>query len=330
VFLGGSAIHGELCGIEDPSGARFFLSDLDLGILTRARVPAEARSRIAREIEAASGGGPMARVGFYCERDLARQDPTPGFVETLRCGFVLDGPAEELRRFSVPPVQGIPPGEAHRLLSNRIVEWIDASRDDRPAHLAVYAAAKLHADAAAVLLLARRLYRGGGYAARCEAACAQPDLGDDDRVRLRAWTAWRLAPSWRETPLGMDVRAAAAEAVLKADLGGQIERVLHWVLDESGERILQRSYRPRGRAWARSWKRWLRASPRCLSLLHPSGYSRSPRSLLWEAAMDWTMGRESAAAAILERLTGARRGESEAIRDRIAAAGRIMDREGID
>ncbi|MBD3163493.1 MAG: hypothetical protein GF346_13455, partial [Candidatus Eisenbacteria bacterium] len=97
LFLGGSAVHGELCGIADPAGARWFLSDLDLGLVTERLVPPREQAVIREEAIRLPGEGPAVTIGFYTPDRLAGQDPTLGMVETARCGFRLEGALDPFR-----------------------------------------------------------------------------------------------------------------------------------------------------------------------------------------------------------------------------------------
>jgi hypothetical protein len=339
LFLQGSALHGELCGLLAPTGRRIFLSDIDLGLLTRRRIPSDAREEISRRLEReateAATEGPAARVGFYCEGDLGVQDPVPGLVETVRVGRVLWGDGGALRRFRVPGCASIPHWEARRLLSNRAIEWSGAA-GDAPAYR-VYAAAKLIADAAAVALLTRGAYRGGGYADRRRAADSLSDLPEDDRVRIGAWTDWRCAPRWESTPLGVDVEASARSPRLRDEVAAAVRGAMLYAgaTDDPGAFLAGTPVR--GRAWARAWKRWARVESGSLLRLGVATLTGSPRVLLWEAALSAVIGRGDRAERILRGLAGRtirRAGEDrwdgERRDRRIGAISRTMDQMEID
>jgi hypothetical protein len=330
IFLGGSAIHGELCGIEDPSGKKTYLSDLDLGVLTDRRIPAEERGVIASEVRKFSEEGPPARLGFYCLADLERQHPTPGLVETVRAGFVLSGDASLLGKMRMPAPRQVPPWEARRLLANRSIEWLDArSRRRLDPTGAVYAAAKFQADAGAVWLLANGEYDGGGYRERME-AIARSVIDPKTRQRILDWSGWRLDPRWDRVPGNGDVAHAGGSQ----DLWQSVEETARWIVRSlsGGEsaRIFLETSRIGGRTWARSWKRWLRAGGRPLRILSSAAPVRTPRLLLWETAIDQAMGHEDRAARALGRLRGgAPVGSGEADRE-IVRLGALMEREGIE
>ncbi len=334
LFLEGSALHGELCGLRDPSGAEYFLSDLDLGILTVRRVPPESmkevRNRIDTEVSGRMGNGPAPKIGFYCSDDLVTQDPTLGFVEAVRRPLVLWGNPASLARFRVPAYDRIPPWEGKRLLSNRAVEWLGARARGRVPGL--YAAAKVMADGAAVALLARGAYRGGGYAERLEEALALKALPRTEEARARAWTGWRIAPRWDSTPLGVglnDLEASRVDKEVSASILGSMRFA---AATEDPEAYLG-SRAVKGRSWARAWRRWLSRAPGSLARLRTAPLTRTPRVLLFEAAICCATGREERASRIVRNLLGGGTEEAEggaALGEQIRAIGETMSREGID
>lgn len=334
IFLEGSALHGELCGIMDPAGGRRYLSDLDLGILTKRRVQPGFSKIAALRIEAEAferiGEGPTAKLGFYCEDDLGAQDPTPGFVEAIRRPFVLWGDPGALARFRVPEYERIPPWEGSRLVSNRVLEWLGSRKRDDVASL--YAAAKLMADAAEAALLWRRAYRGGGYGTRLDAALRLEGFQQDERERMRAWTDWRVDPRWEMTPLRVglsDLDVRLVEEHLRASILTSMRFAV--ATEEPGAFL--RSSTVRGRVWARSWKRWLRRYPGSLAGLRAGCLRRTPRVLLFEAAICCAIGRTEAAREIATRLLGGDQPvgmSNESLGARIAEVGETMSREGID
>jgi hypothetical protein len=330
VFLGGSALHGELCGVIDPAGGRVFLSDLDLSVLTVRRVPGEAADRIAREVRALSADGPPATLGFYCREDLARQHPTPGLVETTRVGIVLSGESSFLARMRMPPPERIPPGEARRLLANRAIEWFAARQERRTLPVgAVYAAAKFHADAGAVYLLAEGAYRGGGYTDRLE-QIRHSGLDPAIRAGIEGWSEWRLRPLWDSVPAGGDVIHAAASDELDRGVGDAARSIVRTIAgSESAGRFLEPS-RIGGRAWARSWKRWVRKGGTPLRRIGVRDLPRTPRLLLWEAAIDCLMGREDRGSEILSRLRGMTGERPAGLGQEIVRLNALMEREGIE
>jgi len=330
LFLGGSAVHGELCGITDPSGRRHTLSDLDLGVLTRARVPSEAISRISQEIRGLADDGPAARLGFYCQEDLTLQHPTLGLVETARIGFILSGEPSFVSRMQMPPPERIPRREGGRLLANRALEWIVASQQRRDSPIGfVYAAAKLHADAAAVYLLAGGSYRGGGYADRL-AQIGGIDLAPSECARIAEWTSWRLEPQWDHLPLGGDIGGASSSKELDRSVEEATRSVVRTIAGGDSAAAFLRPNRIGGRSWARSWKRWVRTGGSPLRRARPHELLRTPRVLLWEAAIEHAAGRWDRSAEVLRRLVGGdRQGAGETARE-IVRLGGLMDREGIE
>jgi hypothetical protein len=328
-FLGGSAVHGELCGIEDAAGERRYLSDLDLGILTDERVPGELQQSIRRGLAGHGAEGPELQAGFYCRADRERQHPTPGFVEAVREGFVLQGDPAALGEFRVPDPGAIPRWESRRLLCNRALEVLGALD---PAHGPVdrlYALSKLAADAAAVLLIDRGAYRGGGFAERSRAVRSL-SLDEPLKARIAAWTAWRLDPRWGVTPLGVD-----AGGVEPARIEAEARKVLQLILQalSPGNPRARAVLSPpgvHGRAWARSWKRWCRREPAAALRTGPDALSRSPRVLLWEAALGLLAGDAAAAGGGLGRLTGRRAEGFEALRSIVVQSARAMENEGVE
>ncbi len=332
VFLGGSAVHGDLCGIEAPEGRRRFLSDLDLGIVTDRRIPLEDRERIAAILRGVAGEGPEVAVGFYCRDDLRKQLPTPGMVETVRHGYALSGDAGLLDCFEMPPPEEIPAREARRLLANRVLEWLGASGVSPEPLAIVYAAAKLHSDAATIRLIAARTYAGGGLEARAMALAAL-HAEPEERARIDAWTAWRRDPSWRSVPaIGSVDRAGEAEgrAVLAAEARDTVRRTVTAIAgtEDAGEFLT--SARVRWRAWGRSWKRWSRIRPASLRRARKRELARTPRLLLWEAALERVLGRPDACGKILGRLLGGRDVGPDRADAAIAELARQMERAGVD
>jgi hypothetical protein len=333
LFLEGSALHGELSGITDPTGGRRYLSDLDIGILTRRRIPPGPSREISRRIETAfvdrSVDGPAAKIGFYCEDDLGVQDPTPGFVEAVTRPLVLWGDPRALGRFRVPRFERIPAWEGRRLLSNRALEWLGSRAEGGVASL--YAAAKLIADVPAVLLLSRGAFRGGGYAARFAEAEGLPGFENRDRERVRAWNDWRIDPRWETTPLGVgmgDLDIRRVEEPLRAS----ILTVMRYAGATEDPEVFLGS-RPVGwLAWGRAWKRWLRRRPGSLDAMRPWGPIKTPRTLLFHAAICCALGDNGGAAAVLGRLLGEAVAGTEgaSLGARIAETGETMSREGID
>jgi hypothetical protein len=330
IFLGGSAVHGELCGVIDPAGREVFLSDLDLGVLTARRVLAPEMTRIAEEVRALAVDGPSARLGFYCREDLKRQHPTLGLVETVRVGFVLGGDASWLGRMGMPRPAMIPPWEGRRLLANRALEWL-AARQERAASPVgfLYAAAKLHADAGAACLLAAGAYRGGGYRDRLP-QIRDAGLDAKCRARVEAWSAWRLEPGWNSVPGGGDLLRAAASGSLEEDVAETVRAVIRAIAgSESAESFLDARRMP-GRTWARSWKRWMRVGKPPFRAIAGPGLLRTPRLLLWEAAIECAMGREERAIEIVRLLRREALDLGNGPDREIVSMGALMEREGIE
>jgi len=331
-FLLGSALDGELCGIVGPAGEKRFLSDIDLGFLTKMRIPPEVRERIAGQVAARAreraGDGPAMRIGFYYEDDLATQDPLPGLIAAVQQPRVLWGDPGMLHRFRLPSYERIPSWEARRLLANRSLEWVASQAEDGIAR--VYAAAKLIADGAAVALFARGAYRGGGFAARCEAAGDLEGLAASQRDRIAAWTAWRLQPRCDSTPLGGSVDDAIAGERLATEVCASVIDSMRFVArTDAPDEFLGRGV-VRGRAWARSWKRWLRFGPGALARLGTAPFVKTPRVLLWEAALWCALGRREIAGRIIGNLAGRGAGEDSSLEVTIAGIGEKMNREEID
>ncbi len=326
IFLGGSAVHGELCGIVAPDGTRRILSDLDIGVLAERRAPAgtaDAVDRLLAEISTA----PEVRVGLYCLDDLGRQDPTPGMVETARAGWVLFGRPGDLARFVLPAPDSIPAWEARRLLANRAIEWLEALGSASPTARA-YAAAKLTADSATVALLARGLYRGGGYAARAAEARRVGILAPAELDRVEAWTAWRLEPDWDRLPVGGGdlTRVEASGAVHAAARQAIVEGLRHCGEDAGGDALF-RDVSTSPRKMLRSWKRWLSGGGN-RRFPGPGLWDRTPRNVLWEAAVWFSLGRFVECRDALARLVGAE--ALEPMETRIVGLRKAMDREGIE
>lgn len=327
VFLGGSAVHGELCGLVTPEGERRVLSDLDIGVLTERRIDWETRDRITHELDRAEGAGPEARCGFYCAEDLARQAPTLGMVETARSGWVLLGSASELGRFSLPAPRQIPIWEARRLLANRLLEWIEARESADPIRSA-YAGAKLVSDIAAVALIGRGLFRGGGFAARAADLREFRLLGGEALDRVARWTAWRLSPDWNRLPFeGDPVRGEGA-----GSLGWAVRESIAVGLDLCGEDSRASSCfsdpAVSSRVRIRSWRRWVARRAGERRFPGPGNWARTPRTLLWEAAVWFSLGRFEACRGTLDALV--RTGETERAAETICRLGKTMDREGIE
>ncbi len=330
IFLAGSATHGELCGVIVPDSRRRYLSDIDVGILTRRRVPGADQEGIARAVASTAGEGPEPRLGFYCEEDLSRQDPTLGLVEGVRCGIVLRGDAAQLGRFRVPAPSAIPAAEARRLLANRVLEWLASRRAGEEGVGPTYAACKLVADLAAVSLLARGVYQGGGYRERARMA---RDLGCLDapiQAQVDGWTEWRLLPRWDITPVGTAVDDVRTPGLLSARVQEATREGLRICSgDENIGRFL-RGVVPGPRVRARSWKRWIASRPGRILGLRPAIWFHSPRGLLWGAAIACALNDEAMTARWLSRLGPARGIETAPDAERIVAIAHAMEREGID
>lgn len=329
IFLGGSAVHGELCGIEEPGGRRHFLSDLDVGLLTARPVPRGEREALRSEAAELSREGPRATIGFYTPERVRGQDPTLGLVETVRRGFVLDGALDPFPRFGMPEPGEIPPWEARRLLGNRVLEWAEGLLPPATDVERVYRGAKLQADVAAVLLLARRSYEGGGFADRARGAIAlglPPDAAD----RIAAWTAWRVDPTWERTPLGGSVDRVEGSDALRAEMRAAVGAAVRLVSGGESAEALFKGRGVRGRRWARSWKRWLARAPAARRRLAPGFLLRSPRTHLWIAAVDWAQGRDDRAARRIEVLAGRSPGPEGGIVSLLVDLGAAMSREGVD
>jgi hypothetical protein len=307
-----------------------YLSDLDLGVLTAQRASASETIRIAGEIRSLVVDGPSARLGFYCREDLERQHPTLGLVETARLGFVLGGDASWLGRMGMPPPRMIPPWEARRLLANRALEWLAARQERRASPIGVlYAAAKLHADAGAAYLVATGAYRGGGYRDRL-LQIRDAGLEPSCRERIEAWSVWRLEPRWDDVPGGGDLLRAAGSASLDENLAETARAVVRAVAGRGSAEEFLGARRIPGRTWARSWKRWMRVGKPPLRGIAGRGLLRTPRLLLWEAAIECVMGREDRAIEIVRRLR-MEAPDSETGPDReIVSSGALMEREGIE
>jgi hypothetical protein len=330
VFITGSATHGELCGIAAPDGRRRFLSDIDLGILTERRIPGIEQASIASAVAGVAADAPEPRLGFYCAADLDRQDPTLGLVEGVRCGIVLDGDPAQLTRFRVPTPEAIPPAEAARLLANRVLGWLAAAGPEADAAGRVFAACKLIADLAAVSLLARGAYRGGGYRDRARAARELGGIDPSLRSAVDAWTGWRLTPRWEATPIDLAVdddrapgaltgcvRGAVREGLRLCSGGNEVERFLSGVAAGPSVR-------------ARSWKRWIGPRPDTILRLRPADFRRTPRGLLWGAAIACALREDGTTATYLSRLGMSRETGGASDAERIVATARAMEREGID
>lgn len=329
LFLGGSAIHGELCGIEDPSGRRWFLSDLDLGIVTAHRIPADRQLGISEDLARVEGDSPGLRAGFYCWSDLGRQHPTLGLVETVRQGFVLRGDAGALAGFRMPEPTAIPRWESRRLLCNRVLELLAAADPARAPLDRVYALSKLLADCAAVLLLHGRCYTGGGFAGRL-ASIRGADLPDSLGKRITAWTGWRLEPRWGRTPLGCSVDGAETALIL-GEAGSGLKGITE--LLAPGPQPARGFLTPadvRGRAWARAWKRWRRLAPASSLRFGWDVLTRTPRVLLWEAALRLVLGDETGSAGITARLLGEPAESFEATRASVVQSSRLMEHGGVE
>jgi hypothetical protein len=339
VFLTGSATHGELCGLLTPGGGRRFLSDLDVGILTDERLSGPAQQRLLRAAAEVSTDAPEARLGFYCVADLGRQDPTLGLVEGVRCGIVLDGDPSNLGRFRVPAPADIPLSEGRRLLANRALEWLlaaggaaESATDPVPADATrrCYAAGKLAADIAAVALLARGAYRGGGYRARAAAAGRLGLLDAETLSRVEAWTRWRLEPVWDAPPLGGPVDDPRAVPLL-----GRLVREMTLAgmyVCSGGPDIAAfvSALTPGPRARLRSWKRWIGSGAGKMLGLRPAHLVHGPRDRLWGAAIASALGRDGEAIRWLSLLENPHERGAGKCAERIVAIARWMDREGID
>jgi hypothetical protein len=330
IFLTGSATHGELCGLLTPDGDRRYLSDLDIGILTEGRLSGELQRRLADLAAAAVHEGPEPRFGFYCVADLDRQDPTMGLVEGVRCGGVLHGDPALLRRFRLPAPEDIPPVEGRRLLANRVIEWLAARGRDRDPAAQFYAAGKLIADIAAVALLARGAYRGGGYGTRLAGVERLGVLDPEALGSVKDWTRWRLAPDWDVTPIGVAVGDPRGPGLLD---GVVRETVLLGMRVGSGGMAIApfvAGLVPGPRVRARSWKRWIGLAPGKILGLRPAHLAHSPRCLLWGAAIAAAIEREAEAVEWISRLEPHGDCGSENLSRQIAAIAQRMDREGID
>lgn len=330
IFLTGSATHGELCGLQEPGGARRYLSDLDLGLLTRHRVSSQDQREIASVAAEAAPAGPEPRVGFYCAADLDRQDPTIGLVEGVRSGIALWGDPAHLDRFRVPPPAGIPAAEARRLLANRVLEWLAASRPGQEPLQRVYAVCKLFADLAAVGLVARGAYVGGGYRDRAIGVRGKAIYDAATTDRIEAWTSWRLNPGWSTTPLGVGVGGDRLLEQLWAEAREAAHAGLGVCSGRGDVTDFVAGAVPRPRTRLRSWKRWLASGAARIASLRLADLARSPRGLLWGAAIASVLDEDVEALGWLGRLGIERPGDRDATIERIVLAARTMDDEGID
>ncbi|MDM7917391.1 MAG: hypothetical protein QUU85_19315, partial [Candidatus Eisenbacteria bacterium] len=258
-----------------------------------------------------------------------RDSPTPGLVEAVRAGWVLAGEPEWLERFRMPPPQEIPPWESRRLLANRTLEWLEArAREPRDVVGLAYAEAKLHADAGAAILLAKGLFAGGGFEERGRRAAVVLDLPEEERERIVSWTAWRLAPS-PELPGGRSIEEAGGAQGCEA-VARTIGCVIGAVATNSSVRHFLGGPTIQGRTWARAWKRWIRARSASLVRPDPHVIARTPRVLLWEAALELAGGRPAPARSILRRIGLDAPEEEDALARRIAEAARWMERLGVE
>jgi len=239
----------------------------------------------------ARGRWPPAGIGFYCREDLERQHSDPGLVETVaalassstgthrgsdgcecRSGedTALGGePAARQPRLGVvggPAGAGCRAGrrplccgEAPCGCGNRVSLW-------RPGPTAGGIPRQAHA------------------APRLEAA-AIVQVDDRGLVGLEAGTDMGTGAG------GGDALAVAASATLEESVAETTRAVVRGSDGrESVGRFLD-ARRVLGRTWARSWKRWLRAGRPPALRIGARGWSRTPRLLLWEAALECAMGR---------------------------------------
>lgn len=327
VFLSGSAVHGELCAIRTPGGVAVYLSDIDLGVLTRGEVPGHERDRLSERL--AGIEGPPLRVGFYRLTDARGTHPTPGLADAVHRAIVLHGDPKALDSFRAPEPARVPRGEGARLLGNRVVEWLETRTDSASPIERVYATAKLHADAGAAALLMTGMYRVGGYAQRASALAGVP-MPDSLRQRILRWTRWRLDPTWDSTPQGGGVDAAAADPAVE---GGVIATVTDTIaVTHPGPDVKSYFARvPVGfRSRARAWKRHLRARGPSGPRVRLADLRMTPRQILVTAVVLCLM-RNTEGAKIGGRLfADARSLDREGMVRLLIRWIRTMDREGID
>ncbi|MGH9467785.1 MAG: hypothetical protein ACRD1Y_10565, partial [Terriglobales bacterium] len=189
------------------------------------------------------------------ERYLRRLPAHIFGYELLQCGRVVRGDGDVLRQAPAMAPAAIPPADAWRLLTNRLVELLphvfnEAPRKAEPQ--AAYPWVKLVLDLATSYLVFT-----GGYAPTYQARCRKlmergPARGDGILTpeflgQVEAATAWKLAP-----------KPAAAEIFLSPDFRdaalARAEALWNWEL-----RWLTHS--PAGTSRRELWQRWLGQQP---------------------------------------------------------------------
>jgi hypothetical protein len=231
--------------------------------------------------------------------------------------------------FRMPEPRRIPSWEARRLLANRVLGWAEAIGADMTVSDRVYLAAKLIADTAAVDLLGWRIFAGGGFADRVSALDATRPA-ERDLKRITAWTSWRVMPTWEKTPLGVSVAEAAVSAHLVTEVREASRGAIRFVTGSESVRRFFSFPEPRGRSWARAWKRWIRLPGSSLRRMKISRLRGTPRLLLWEAAIEWLVGDPARADGLLRQLDGGQCAEAQTIESRLTEMAKTMDREAID
>ncbi len=292
VVLTGSLARGEGSAVRRDGGWQL-LSDAEFIILLQDQAPLTADAQaLAREAHSR-----LAELDIHCaiSASLAHADYFASlqphiFAYELRvCGQVVWGEPDALLLIPAFPVSALPKEDAWQMLSNRTIEFLEASAGDDAAQLS-YRTIKLHLDLATSLLVFLGAYEPG-YAARAarlrEIANSRPSLGPIDlkelAQRVEVCTGWKLgegAPA--DEGLARQFRSAAPRDAARvwrwelAQMTGMAENtptrslMRAWMRRQSYRRRLRGwLYAARHQGWLRSvrqWPRWMvraaKASPR--------------------------------------------------------------------
>lgn len=316
VFLAGSAAAGEAVGWDGEE--RLLLSDLDLGVVTRAIVPAGTRADLVRVLAGLRApGDPEVTLGYYPEPQLPGLVVTPGLIDLLHHRAVLFGDPEWFGQFATASAAGaraeVPPWEGFRLVGNRCrellaVRGLTSMTPGAAPQLAAeaegaYRLAKLADGIGTAWLLLRGAY-SPQRTVRGPRLYAAPEEIRRVVHRAREFLDRPGPETWPELSLG-EVRGALRAFFRAAGLGEGVPVATVYEYDPMGPRDRFRAWRLGRRSVrgiAHDWRARLRGSPEVREL--------GAAVLYWLALPerpepDWSTGRGSAEN-LLERSDDAR------------------------
>lgn len=221
IVLTGSLARQEGSWLETPEGYRL-LGDAEFLVVFKRRSlvpPAQELLNLGRRIEKdLCGQGVSCRIDLGGVGNLffSRLPRNIFAYELMHNGRVVDGDPSVLASVPHFPVSSLDPEDAWRMLSNRLLEWLEISAevDDRceePGTALVYSSVKLLLDAATSLLVLLRGYEPS-YAARAEsiqklaritAEWPAPPLSlPEFAAQVARATEWKISP--RLLPAGSE------------------------------------------------------------------------------------------------------------------------------